>query len=353
MPLRTADLFAGMGGWTIALKGAAEPVLYCDCDPRCAAFLRSEMEAGRLPEAPIVPDVRDVAALRALAPVDLVTAGFPCVGFSSAGLQKGLSDGGSCLFHDAVRAAQALEAKAIAFENVADVLRFPDFRVMLSTLVAAGFADVRWTVVSASDVGAPHRRRRWFCLARCPSTPIRLTGWLPLAAWGSPPQAVSREGLELEDHDMLALIGNSLVPQAARGAVLHLLCADVHAECDPKRPIQEHGAFVDGVMYALTPFHSRPVPVSIVLDPTHYRTCADRIPAQKTLALPGPITRSRWPTPRHSSCSHSHVLTKRTSNDLGTAVRFASVIDGVAQERTDHRSRVSPAFALWLMRGDD
>lgn len=350
MSLRTADLFAGMGGWTIALKGAAEPKVYCDRDPRCSAFLRSEMAAGRLPEAPIVADVRDVAALRAFAPVDLVTAGFPCVGFSSAGLQKGLSDCGSCLFYDAVRAAQALEAKAIAFENVADVLRFPDFRVMLSTLVEAGFADVRWTVVSASDVGAPHRRRRWFCLARCPSTPMMLTGWLPLGAWTSPPPAVSPEGLELEDHDTLALIGNSLVPQAARAAVLHLLCADVHDECGP---VPEHGAFVDGVTYALTPFHSRPVPVSIVLDPTHYRASGERATAQKkTVALPGPITRSRWPTPRHSSCSHSHVLTKRTSNDLGTAVRFASVIDGVAQERTDHRSRVSPAFALWLMRGD-
>jgi len=45
---------------------------------------------------------------------------------------------------------------------------------LLHSLVAEGY-DVTWTMLSAANVGAPHRRMRWFCLAHLsnPKRPLR------------------------------------------------------------------------------------------------------------------------------------------------------------------------------------
>jgi len=55
--LRSLDLFTGIGGFTLALKGLADPVAYCDIseDSRCA--LGSLMKRRLLPRAPICEDI--------------------------------------------------------------------------------------------------------------------------------------------------------------------------------------------------------------------------------------------------------------------------------------------------------
>jgi len=327
-PLRSADLFAGMAGWTLALSRAAEPALYCDNDRRSRTFLEAEMLAGRLPSAPIVDDVRDTRALAALGPVDIVTAGFPCSGFSSAGARRGLLDNRSALFHDTVIAAVALRADHVALENVEPGAR--DLAEIVRVLAESGFTDVGCTVVSAADVGAPHARRRWFCLASRPGRRLLLDGLRGLPEWRRPP-AMTVRGLGDADHDLLALLGNSLVPQAARTALLRLT-----------RTAER-----------LTPPAERAPGLSIVLDPLHYdRDPQAPSPRTRSSELARPVTRRAWPTPRHGPCSHAHVLTERASWDLGTAVRFAASVDGSATPRTSPRDKLNPAFVTWLMRGD-
>jgi site-specific DNA-cytosine methylase len=347
--LRSADLFAGMGGWTLALQGAVEPVVYCDVDERVQAYLSREISVGSIPSAPMVADVRDLAALRAYAPVDVVTAGFPCVGFSSAGKKKGLDDERSGLFYDTVVAALAMQASHVLFENVPDVLKHA--RAVCDTLVSAGFESVLWTVVSAADVGAPHVRRRWFCLASKRGLRLRLDGLEPLPGWGgaaAPPPLRPGGHTDVETAE-LALLGNSLVPQAARAAVLHLSSMSYEPGVRTEGP-ELHGAFVDGEFRRIpAPRVAAATPVDVVLCPRHY----DRGNAETRSRTPElqETRRAFWPTPRHGPCSHSHVLTERTSWDLATAARFAKSAGGVAFSRSTPRDRLNPEFVRYLMRG--
>ena len=105
-------------------------------------------------------------------PVDLLTAGYPCQPFSTAGRRKGTDDERHLWPHvaDAVR---VLRPRRAFLENVAGHLSL-GFDVVLADLAALGYS-VRWGCVRASDAGAPHRRERLFILATDPSGAG--TGW--------------------------------------------------------------------------------------------------------------------------------------------------------------------------------
>lgn len=93
--LRSLDLFSGIGGFSHALRGIARPVAYCEIDSFATSVLRARMAGGDLPEAPLCPDIVQLnrswldANADGGAEVDVVTAGFPCQGFSRLGLLKG------------------------------------------------------------------------------------------------------------------------------------------------------------------------------------------------------------------------------------------------------------------------
>jgi DNA (cytosine-5)-methyltransferase 1 len=353
--MRHADLFAGMGGMTLALEGVSEPALYCEIDEHAKAHLRHEMDNGRLPAAPIVGDVRDTAAFRQFAPVDIVCAGFPCVGFSAVGSKGGLADERSGLFHAAVSTCVALRAGHLFLENVPEVLNHPDdFKAICRAAADAGLTRIRWTVVSAADVGAPHLRRRWFCLCSKPGGAcIDMSGAEPLGDWsGRCPPPVTAD--EPRNDALIQMLGNSLVPQAARAALAFLL---QDAPCRPSvaRKSPKHGAYLGGVILETSaPCFPRPADYKIKLDPLHYSdgTLSRRSSAKvKSPELKGAVTRARWPTPRAGPPSHSHILTDRATWDLSSAARFCSEMAGTPMPRTDSTHRLSPAFVMFLMRG--
>ena len=360
MGARHADLFAGTAAFTVALRGISEPALYCDNDPQVARYLREAFAEGELPRAPIVTDVRDVRAICSLSgPVDIVTAGFPCLGFSVAGLRRGLKDERSGLVRAAVAAADALRADHLFLENSPEVAtRLDDLREICEMIASAGFSNVRWTIVSAADVGAPHLRRRWFCLASRPGKFLSV-GVEPLSARWDPedcPPPMRQDGLSLADAATAQMLGNSLVPQAARAALAHL-APQSHYQSALK-PGSADGAYVDGDFACSTPFVPPcPAPdARVVLDPSWYvdpglsRRKNTKVVSR---AVEAPVTRRRWPTPRHGPLSHSHVLTERASWDLCTATRFCSSVHGRETERPGVAARVSLDFVRYLMRGAD
>ena len=59
-------------------------------------------------------------------------------------------------------------------ENVQGVLKHA-MSVISRDLHSRGYV-VAWSVVGASDVGAPHIRKRWFCLAEPAARPRLLVG---------------------------------------------------------------------------------------------------------------------------------------------------------------------------------
>lgn len=113
---------------------------------------------------PGVPNVGDLTVLdwSTVPPVDVLTAGYPCQPFSTAGRRKGTSDVRH-LWPFIADAIGVLRPGLVVLENVAGHLSL-GFDVVLADLARLGY-DARWCVVRASDIGACHRRARLFVVA--------------------------------------------------------------------------------------------------------------------------------------------------------------------------------------------
>ena len=95
--------------------------------------------------------------------MDVVTAGFPCQGYSNAGKRLGAEDSRN-LWPDTIRIARECGAKWLLLENVAALLTFNYFGQIMSDLAESGY-DARYECVSAFDVGAAHLRERLWIIA--------------------------------------------------------------------------------------------------------------------------------------------------------------------------------------------
>lgn len=164
------DLFSGIGGLTLALAPWVRPRAYCDIDRYSRAVLLSRMQDGLLPLAPIWDDVRTLCG-HSLPPIDIIYGGFPCQDISVAGRGKGLDGERSGLFFEIVRLAKEIRPQFLFLENV-PAIRTRGLDTVGWELAQAGY-DSRWCVISASEVGANHKRERWFLLANASSQPIR------------------------------------------------------------------------------------------------------------------------------------------------------------------------------------
>ena len=95
-------------------------------------------------------------------PIDILTAGYPCQPFSNAGQRKGENDKRHIWPH-IKKAISELRPRIVILENVRGHLTL-GFKEVLQELTEIGY-DATWTIIRASDVGAPHRRERIFVIA--------------------------------------------------------------------------------------------------------------------------------------------------------------------------------------------
>jgi DNA-cytosine methyltransferase len=228
--MTSVDLFSGLGGFALAFADLFTPLLYCEKDPFASDTLRNLMRKGALPEAPVVGDVIDIAAIKTCVKdsrIDLLTAGFPCIGFSASGKQDGFANAQSSLFHAASDVIDHCKPALVLFENVAEILAVndgEDFAAVLERMSELGY-DCRWTVYTAHEAGSPQMRKRWFCLCvRRGAAPRFVVDDGPADAWTTAmPPLVSAKG----DHftGRFSLLGNAIVPPAARKAFVRLYTA--------------------------------------------------------------------------------------------------------------------------------
>ncbi|WP_228714362.1 DNA cytosine methyltransferase, partial [Prauserella endophytica] len=133
---------------------------YSEVDPHAAAIL-----AARLPGVANLGDLRAVD-FTSVAPVEVLTAGFPCQDISAAGRRAGIEKGArSGLWHSILDAIRVLRPRLVVVENVA-ALRWKNGGLdrVLAGLAEAGY-DAVWRCVRAADIGAAHRRERVFLCA--------------------------------------------------------------------------------------------------------------------------------------------------------------------------------------------
>lgn len=95
-------------------------------------------------------------------PIDILTAGYPCQPFSTAGSRKGIEDERH-IFPYIMQAVSVLRPRIIVLENVRGHLSL-GFKEVLQRLAETGY-DAKWRIVRASDAGAPHQRARLFVIA--------------------------------------------------------------------------------------------------------------------------------------------------------------------------------------------
>ncbi len=171
--LNGLDLFSGIGGITLALREWVLPKTYCEIDRYARAVLLSRMSTGELPVAPIWDDVRTLKG-KMLPQTDMVYGGFPCQDISVAGNGAGLEGERSGLFFEIIRLVGELRPSFVFLENVPAITTKGGLRV-ISEFASLGY-DCRWTIVSASELGACQIRERWFLLAHSNDKDDRLPG---------------------------------------------------------------------------------------------------------------------------------------------------------------------------------
>ena len=373
--LRSVDLFTGLGGFVLGLSHMYTPTAYCDSSDLVRTNLKRLIALGKLPKAPIVDDVRDTDAIvRAtrMRRVDLITAGFPCTGFSVSGKHDGLSNAESGLVRFVFEAVDRLRPTAVMLENSSGVLTANDGKDML--YIVRGFErrgyDCRWTTCKASDVGLPQRRIRWFCLCTLregshAQTLVRLFrkhkansahgAGLPSATRAMPPLLERRSAAYPSRYFML---GNAVVPAVVRLAFERLIEMDLDGSAAKPRQgrsssggMPSAGFWRDGRAVPVPPAPDRGEPDhKILLCPDHYRPA---VVTRRSVRTAEPITGVKreklWPTPRAKMPGHSNVLTFRTKHDLATAALFACSVRGKRQAAPVQGTTVNPRFVEWLM----
>ena len=106
------DLFAGLGGFRIALESLGAKCVYSSewDEPVREVYARN---FGDIPDGDITQvDENDIPNH------DILCAGFPCQAFSISGKQRGFEDSRGTLFFDVARIVKAKKPKIVFMENV-------------------------------------------------------------------------------------------------------------------------------------------------------------------------------------------------------------------------------------------
>lgn len=190
------SLFTGYGGLDMGVAMALDP------DARVA--WTSDVEPGpcRLAEVrwPGVPNLGDITKVNwaAVEPVDIICGGSPCQDLSLAGKRAGMATGTrSGLWESMAAAVETIRPRLVVWENVLGALSARAYSPvesepgMLGTgttgpaLRAAGRVcgdlaslgySAAWSVVRASDAGAPHQRARLFIIGYPDGQPWDMRG---------------------------------------------------------------------------------------------------------------------------------------------------------------------------------
>ena len=173
-------LFAGGGGGVLGSKMLGiRTVAYVEWDAYPQAVLKARMADGLIETAPVFGDVREFDTSPYAGKVDVVSGGFPCQPFSTAGRREADFDPRNMwpATRDIIR---GVRPKYAYLENVAGLLTGTHgyFGVVIGELARSGY-DVAWTCLPAAAVGAPHRRDRMWILGR--RRDVESTGTVPLA----------------------------------------------------------------------------------------------------------------------------------------------------------------------------
>lgn len=160
--IRLLDLFSGIGGFSLAAEWVwgreLEIVYFVEINKFCQKVLGKHW--------PKVPIHNDIKTFKYSGPVDIVTGGFPCQPFSTAGKRRGTKDD-RYLWPEMLRIVRDVHPRYVVVENVPglDDKRHLALERTLSDLEAEGYQLAPPFQIPANAVKAPHERYRLWIVA--------------------------------------------------------------------------------------------------------------------------------------------------------------------------------------------
>jgi DNA (cytosine-5)-methyltransferase 1 len=157
-------LFAGAGGGILGGKLLGwRTICAVEWMPYPSSVLCARQNDKILESFPIWDDVQtfDGRPWRGL--VDVISGGFPCQDISVAGKGAGIEGERSSMWGHMARIIDEVRPQYVFVEN-SPMLVTRGLDKVLGDLTEIGY-DARWTIMAASDVGAPHQRKRFWMVA--------------------------------------------------------------------------------------------------------------------------------------------------------------------------------------------
>lgn len=150
------DLFAGIGGFRLALESFGAQCVYSNEWDKFAQETY-HMNFGDIPEG----DITQVDET-SIPDHDILCAGFPCQPFSISGKQYGFEDSRGTLFFDVARIVKEKRPKVVFLENVKNFATHDGgktIRVVKNTMLELGYS-FQFRVLNPINYGIPQKRER-------------------------------------------------------------------------------------------------------------------------------------------------------------------------------------------------
>lgn len=167
-----ADLFAGIGGFRLALESVGGKCVFSSEWDKYAQ-MTYKANFGDIPHG----DITQIQP-SSIPDIDILTAGFPCQPFSAIGKREGFAHPTQgTLFYDVLKILNTKKPKAFILENVEGLVTHDHgktLKLILDSLAISingqylffSQADVRyhvfWSILDAKDYGVPQIRKRIF-----------------------------------------------------------------------------------------------------------------------------------------------------------------------------------------------
>lgn len=334
----TFDLFSGIGGFSLALHNICRTVAYCEIDLNCRNVLRKNMKKNLIDKAPIFEDIHDLNQDNLVIRPHMLTAGFPCQDISASSQTKtGIEGVRSNLVFEILRLATILPSINIIFLENSSLFSTRGLVTVVDELKLIGFSTFVWSNFAATEVDAPHGRKRCYFIAIKKDQPLpvitmRQVSWPHEVS----PRVLLKDDLSLKGSVIrYKMLGNAVVPRLTQFAWNSLV-----------------GQGSEG---------KRQSPVHVISNNNYYlrKRCMGIPKTEYRITISDGInsyTKLRWATP---ACSYwtAYTLSDRSSRVLVNQILLERKTQDYISHQTGRKMltspqsnwRVNPKFIEWLM----
>ena len=230
--MKMGDLFAGIGGFSLAFKWVGFDVAW---QVEIDEFATKVLEKN-FPKTKRYGDIRNVEP-KELEKVDVICGGFPCQPFSVAGKRRGIEDD-RYLWGEMFRIIRGVKPAWVIVENVVNFANMA-IEQTLADLESEGY-ETQSFIIPAVAVNAEHRRDRVWIIAHNGSERIQRCReekvfWKYFLSWSENCGRITEERKRSHLHtprlcrslyglpygvDRVRALGNAIVPQIAYNIAL-------------------------------------------------------------------------------------------------------------------------------------